>query len=311
MTEPALMVGLGELLWDLLPSGKFLGGAPANFAYMANALGDRGVIASRLGNDALGREAYGVLQRLGLTASYVQLDENHVTGRAEVVIDSGGSPTFTIKEAVSWDFLEWTASWRKLAERADVICFGSLAQRSPASAATIEKFLLSARPECLRIFDVNLRQSFHSADVLARSLHHATIVKLTDQELARVSSVLLSGKGDEVSLGRRLLSEFDLKLVCVTRGARGSLLLSGSDAIEHKGLEVKVVDTIGAGDAFTACLAHHWLRGRSLVEMSDSANRLASWVVTQPGAMPAIEALELRELLDGGRQADSSGLSRK
>ena len=132
MTKPALMVGLGEVLWDILPSGKVLGGAPANFAYMTNVLGDEGIVASRIGNDELGREACRVMQSLGLNTAYVQRDNEHETGTAAVSIDPAGQPNFTIKELAAWDFLQWTAEWEDLSSRADVICFGSLAQRSPA-----------------------------------------------------------------------------------------------------------------------------------------------------------------------------------
>src|SRR6266478_952107 len=130
MIKPAIMIGLGEVLWDLLPSGKALGGAPANFAYMANVLGEQGIVASRVGQDELGREALAIMQELGLNTSYVQLDDQHQTGTAGVIIDAAGQPTFTIKESVSWDFLEWTVAWEELAARADVVCFGTLAQRS-------------------------------------------------------------------------------------------------------------------------------------------------------------------------------------
>jgi fructokinase len=299
MTEPALMIGLGEVLWDVLPSGKVLGGAPANFAYMTNVLGDRGIVASRVGNDDLGREACQVMQRLGLSTSYVQHDDRHDTGTAGVFIDSAGQPTFTIKESVSWDFLQWTAAWEELSARADVVCFGSLAQRSPTSAATIECFLRNAPNKSLRICDVNLRRPFYSADVLRRSFQHAQIVKLNDQELLQVASLFALAVGDEEALARRLLSDFDLRLVCVTRGARGSLLISKDKTVEHKGLNVRVADAVGAGDAFTACLAHHYFRGKSLEEISESANRFASWVATQVGAMPLVHKTQLQNILSG------------
>src|SRR5437773_10479498 len=144
MIKPALMIGLGEVLWDLLPSGKVLGGAPANFAYMASVLGDEGIVASRVGNDDLGREACRVMQELGLNTRYVQHDHLHETGTAKVTIDGAGQPNFTIQESVSWDYLDWSQGWKELSARADAICFGSLAQRSPTSAATIECFLRNA-----------------------------------------------------------------------------------------------------------------------------------------------------------------------
>jgi len=299
VTSPALMIGLGEVLWDLLPTGRALGGAPANFAYMTNLLGDQGIVASRVGDDDLGREACRVMQELGLSTAHVQCDRQHPTGIAGVIIDSAGQPTFTINESLSWDFLEWTESWEELSARADVVCFGSLAQRSPTSSATIERFLQNTPKKALRIFDVNLRQSFYSTAVLRRSLQYTDIVKLNDQELLRVTSLLGFDKGDEETLARRLLSKFNLRLVCVTRGARGSLLVSGGGTVEHKGLSVKVADAVGAGDAFAACLAHHYVRGKSLEEISKSANRFASWIATQVGATPIIHGSRLQSILDG------------
>ncbi len=139
-------IGLGELLWDMFPEGKQLGGAPANFAYMTRLLGDEGIVASRVGTDALGRAAGRRLQRLGLRASYLQLDPTYLTGTVKVSVDPTGQPTFEIEESVAWDFFEWTPEWRALAERADAVCFGSLAQRCPRSRATIRAFLGALRP---------------------------------------------------------------------------------------------------------------------------------------------------------------------
>jgi fructokinase len=286
MTKPAVMIGLGEVLWDLLPSGRVLGGAPGNFAYMSSVLGDEGIVASRVGNDDLGREACRAMQKLGLSTAYLQHDDRYETGTATVRIDNGGQPTFTIKEPVSWDFLQWTAEWEELASRADAICFGSLAQRSAASAVTIERFLQSAPEKALRICDVNLRQSFYSQDMLAKSFQHAHIVKLNEMELVQVSKLLDLGAGSDEALARRLLGECGLRLVFVTRGDRGSLLVSQTQTVEHRGFQVKVVDAIGAGDASTACLAHYYLRGQSLENVSEFANRVASWIATQRGAMP-------------------------
>ena len=299
MTKPALMIGLGEVLWDLLPSGRVLGGAPANFAYMTNVLGNQGVVASRVGNDDLGREACRVMQELGLNTSYVQHDDLHETGTAKVSIDGAGQPNFTIKEQVSWDFLQWTEAWEELSSRADVICFGSLAQRSPRSAVTIECFLRNAPERALRIYDVNLRQSFYNKDVLRKSFQRAHIVKLNEQELLQVSFLMKLGVGSEEILAKRLLNECRLRLVCITRGARGSLLVSANETVEHRGFRVKVADAVGAGDAFTACLAHHYLRAHSLQEISESANRFASWVATQTGAMPPVNCGQLHEILNG------------
>lgn len=299
MKTRALVVGLGEVLWDLLPSGRVLGGAPANFAYMAHLLGDRGVVASRVGVDALGQEACAVMASLGVSTQYLQEDCEHETGFAEVAIDEAGQPIFKIKEFVSWDFLEWTPAWEDLARKVDVVCFGSLAQRSATSAATVDRFLQASRPEALRIFDVNLRQKYHSNQILERSLRYADILKLTDHELVRLTSLLGFKACGEIERARQLLEECNLKLVCVTRGSRGSVLVSHEETVEHRGIAVTVVDAVGAGDAFTACLAHHLVRGRSLEEISEFANRLASWVATQRGATPFVDHLEVQHIIAG------------
>lgn len=299
MTRPAVMIGLGEVLWDFLPSGKVLGGAPANFAYMAKVLGNQGIVASRIGNDDLGREAARVMDDLGVSTSHLQRDDHHETGVATVSIDDGGQPAFTIKELVSWDFLQWTANWAELSARADVICFGTLAQRSQTSAETIDCFLRNAPENALRVCDVNLRHPFYSHDVLRKSFQHAHVVKLNEQELLQVSALLELGVGSEQALGQRLLRECGLRLVCVTRGARGSLLISEGKTVEHSGFRVKVADAVGAGDAFTACLVHHYLLGHSLEEISEAANRFAAWVATQTGATPLIQRTQLQSILSG------------
>jgi fructokinase len=293
------IVGLGELLWDLLPSGKQLGGAPANFAYITNLLGDVGVSASRVGRDSLGDEALQRLAQLGLSAAAVQLDPIHPTGTAKVEIDSTGQPRFDISEPVAWDFLKWTSSWRELAKAADAVCFGSLAQRSPQSRSTIRKFLQASRPEALRIFDVNLRQNFYSAPILAESMELATIVKLNHEELPRIMDLFEHENRGEKESASRLLSSHDLKLVCVTRGSDGSLLISPDECSEHPGFKVKVTDTVGAGDAFTAALVHGYLRGSSLAQINETANGVGAWVASQPGATPAVKPGGLAQTLAG------------
>jgi fructokinase len=298
MTEPALMIGLGEVLWDLLPSGKVLGGAPANFAYMSSVLGAQGIVASRVGNDELGRDACRVMQELGLSTAYLQHDEERETGIATVSIDVAGQPNFTIKNSVAWDFLDWSPQWEELSSRADVVCFGSLAQRSEKSAATIERFLKNTPKKTVRICDANLRESFYTQGVLRKSFQYADVVKLNDQELLQVSYIFKLGIGSHEMLAQRLLHLCDLRLVCITCGSRGSLLVTEEEAVEHKGFRVTVADAVGAGDAFTACLAHHYLRGHSLQEISESANRFASWVATQRGATPPISTDKVQSILN-------------
>jgi fructokinase len=285
------------LLWDLLPSGKQLGGAPANFAYITNLLGDTGIPASCVGCDSLGDESLRRLSQLGVSAAFVQRDPTHPTGTVKVEIDNAGQPRFEISQPVAWDFLEWTPGWQELAQAADAVCFGSLAQRSAHSRTTIRSFLHATKPGALRIFDVNLRQNFYSKQVLADSMKLATIVKLNHEELPKIMDLFeLEHRGEEDS-ARSLLSSYDLQLVCVTRGTRGSLLISPEGGSEHAGFRVQVADTVGAGDAFTAALVHGYLRGMPLDEINAKANRVGAWVASQSGATPALKADGLEQTL--------------
>jgi len=297
MTSPALIVGLGEILWDVLPSGTVLGGAPANFAYMTRALGDDAVIASRIGKDERGDKMRAALRERRLNTEYLQIDEELETGMTRVTLEKDGQPTFSILQPAAWDQLAWTSQWEALAAHADVVCFGSLAQRSPISSETIRRFLLKTRPSTLRICDVNLRAPFYNAEVLHRSFDCAHLVKLNEHELGVIGGLFQLKGCDHVSLARELLSRFDLRLVCITRGATGSLLVTSDEAVEHSGIPVRVVDAVGAGDAFTACLVHHYMRGSSLSEMSEAANRLAAWVVTQSGATPPLDEFGLKSMV--------------
>ena len=300
--KPRIVVGLGELLWDLLPSGKQLGGAPANFAYISSLFGVRGVVASSVGADALGDGAVKTLGTLGLEDAFVQRDSSHPTGTVGIEIDDHGQPTFTIFEDVAWDHIEWTPDWEKLAAQADAVCFGSLAQRSPDSRSTILRFLKSTRNDALRIFDVNLRQNYFSRGVLIESLTLADVVKLNDAELPVVLSTCGLPVRNELENARVLRQEFDLDLVCVTRGMHGSLLLSESESDAHPGYKVTVSDAIGAGDAFTATLAHLYAQEASLPFINTVANRVGSWVASLPGAMPRISREEFQRqfILPGG-----------
>lgn len=292
-----IWVGLGEVLWDILPNAQHLGGAPANFAYHAAVLGAYSTVASRVGADELGRHAVERLQQLGVETSYIQIDEAHPTGNVRVQIDEAGQPRYTITEDVAWDFLTWTEQWQELAKRADVICWGSLAQRSVLSRNTIRCFLQATRPDALRIFDVNLRQRFYTPEVLAESLRLASVVKLSDEELPQVINMLDSSRAAPEQCARWLAQHYDLELVCVTRGARGSLLVTRTETFEHPGFRAKVVDTVGAGDAFTAALAHHYLRGVSLKRVSEAANVLGAWVATQSGATPPVDRRVLQQVI--------------
>jgi fructokinase len=279
-------VGLGELLWDIFPDSRQLGGAPANFAYMTSLLGDEGIIASRVGKDNLGEEARRRLENIGLGTSYVQLDPTYRTGVVQVEVDAKGQPNFQIAEPAAWDFFEWTAEWQSLAQKADAVCFGTLAQRAPQSRQTIHAFLKTIRAQTTRVFDVNLRQSFYSPQVLADSAKHADIIKLNHDELPKVAQLLGFPFHDEESAAQWLRHTFRLKLVCITRGAGGSLLVSEYAKHEHPGIRVQVADTVGSGDAFTAALVYHYLRRAPLTAMNEAANRMGSWVASQTGATP-------------------------
>lgn len=289
-----VVVGLGEILWDLLPEGRKLGGAPANFAYHARVLGDQGLPASRIGRDDLGREIIAALAALGIPGDALQLDDRHPTGTVEVRLDGEGRPCYRIDRPVAWDFIAWTAPLASLAAACDAVCFGSLAQRSPVSRRTIRKFLAALPSRTLRVFDVNLRQSYYSAAVLKKSLKAADLLKLNHEELPLLLDTLglggRPGPEQEAASCRRLLEACELELVCLTRGDRGSLLITPGGEAEHPGFAVTVADTVGAGDAFTAALVHHVLRRTPLEAISAAVNRYGSWVATQAGATPPVPA---------------------
>jgi fructokinase len=295
--QPKIIVGLGELLWDMLPEGKQLGGAPANFSVMSARLGNRAVIASRLGNDVLGREARKYLAPLPADLNSIQEDAKHSTGSVSVTL-TAGQAEYLFHEPVAWDFLDFTPQWKQLAAEADAVCFGTLAQRQPVSRKTIHAFLAATRKECVRVFDVNLRKPFYTRGVLEDSLGKATILKLNDAEMPEVLKLLRLDTGDtpEDVLdpstlrkgARALLEEFPLKLVCVTMGGSGSLLVTPETFDQHPGIPIQVVDTIGAGDAFTAALTSYYLQGAALPVLNEAGNRWGSWVASQAGAMPVL-----------------------
>jgi fructokinase len=284
------VVGLGEVLWDVLPERTCLGGAPSNFAYVTTLMGDQGIVASRVGEDSRGLDALRRLEELGLDIDHVQTDRERPTGTVKVELDNKRQARFEIANPVAWDFLEWTLDWQHLAETADAVCFGSLAQRSEASRATIRRFLKATAQGAVKVFDVNLRQSYYSQEILSESMKLADIVKLNDEELPKVMSLgrfpHSSTNNDELSAARRLIEAFQLKLVCVTRGGRGSLLVRGGESSEHPGFRVRVADTVGSGDAFTAGLVHEYLHGASLTLMNEVANLVGAWVASEVGAMP-------------------------
>jgi fructokinase len=303
LKEPRLILGLGELLWDVLPDGPRLGGAPANFSVTAGRLGSHAALLSRIGRDDLGRMAVEQLDPLPVDAGFVETDPVHETGRVTVDLEDG-QPRYTIHHPAAWDFLELSDEWIRLAERADAICFGSLAQRSAESRQTIQTLAAQASSKCVRVFDVNLRAPFYSGEVIQESLELATVMKMNDAEVPLVLGLLgLPGgealrdglradgnvAGEERLGAERLLSEFPtMQMVAITRGAHGSVLVTRDEWHEHPGLPVNVADTIGAGDAFTAALTHYLLRGADLATLNEAGNRWGGWVASQVGAMPAL-----------------------
>jgi fructokinase len=296
-----LILGIGELLWDILPTGPRLGGAPANFAVMAGRLGNHAAILSRIGRDDLGRNAMERLAAFPVDAANLQVDTVHSTGRVTVAVEDGQA-SYTFQEHVAWDFLELTDDWVQLAERADAICFGSLAQRAPVSRQTIQTLVAETHEDCVRVFDVNLRPPFYSAEIIEESLELASVVKMNDAEVPLVLDLLgfvreSDDQGSAPNLqpaAERLLREFPgLKLVAVTRGAHGSLLVSRQGHHSHPGVATKVIDTVGSGDAFTAAMIHYLLHGAGLATLNEAGNRWGSWIASQPGAMPDITDAQL------------------
>ena len=307
MKQQHLILGVGELLWDILPAGRrmggipieaslngFLGGAPANFTVMAGRLGNRAAILSRIGRDQLGRDAIDQLDPMPIDASPVQVDMQHPTGRVTVEF-SEGEPRYQIQENAAWDYLELTDEWVRLAERADAICFGSLAQRNRASRQTIQTLAAQSSASCIRVFDANLRAPYYSDEVVQESLELASVLKLNDSELPLMMSLLGLPFDDERESERlrvgadRLLAEFaSLEMVAVTRGNRGSLLVRRGEWNEHPGIRANVADPIGCGDAFTAAMTHYMLRGASLAILNEAGNQWGAWVASQAGAMPVL-----------------------
>jgi fructokinase len=288
MAECRRIIGLGEVLWDVFPDGPRFGGAPANFACSAAGVGGNAVqvsMVSAVGNDDLGRKGLEELRKRRVDISHVsQLDRP--TGQVLVQLDAQGQASYRFLEDTAWDNVAWTADLQHLASKADAVCFGTLGQRSVVSRETVRKFVTATPHDCLRILDINLRPPYWDDAVILESLPLANILKLNNDELPVVAS-LLSLQGSEEELIKLLLRKYSLQLIALTRGSHGSLLLDNNGArSELPGQKIKVVDTVGAGDAFTAALTVGLLRGQPLAEVHAWADRVAAFVCTQPGATP-------------------------
>ena len=281
------LVGIGEVLWDLLPGGRQLGGAPANFTYHARALGADARLISRIGDDDLGREALDRLTKLGVPTDCIEVDRALPTGTVGVEVAADGQPQFTIHEHVAWDALSGEPAGRLAVATADAVCFGTLAQRSEPSRSSIISLVAAVPPAALRIFDVNLRQNYFSSRLINESIAFADVLKLNETELPQLAA-MFDLTGDERSQIRQLAERNLLRVVAYTRGGRGSLLFAEGSWSEHPGFPTKVVDTIGAGDSFTAALALGLLAGWPLDEIHLRASEVAAYVCSQPGATPVL-----------------------
>lgn len=281
-----LVIGLGEVLWDRFPDGDRLGGAPANVAFHASQLGAQGIPVSRVGRDADGDRILAELKGKGLSVEAIQRDPARPTGIVRVTLDKG-QPSYVIEEGAAWDALESTPQLQELAARADAICFGTLAQRTPLSRRTLQDFVTRTAPGTLRLFDINLRQAFYDRGSVDFGLSHATVLKLNGDELPIVAGLFDLPIAIDTVCGW-LFENFPLQWIALTRGAEGCELRSRSETIRSAAPRVTCIDAVGAGDAFSAALIASFLEGRSPQEAADRANRIGAYVASQPGAMPSL-----------------------
>lgn len=284
MTHKPVIVGIGELLWDVFPEEKKAGGAPINFVYHASRLGAEGYAVSAVGADAYGAE---ILR---------ELDANHIrhciettaypTGTVMVELDPDGKPTYTIVEGVAWDHIPLTQPAVELVKRADAICFGTLAQRSPVSRDTIGKLLTFAPGDALRFFDINIRQHYYSKELIESCLEQANVFKINDEELELVSSIFdRKGSADEVC--RWFMEKYRLRYLVLTAGSEYSIIYGKEERSEIPTPKVTVADTVGAGDAFSGAFVYSVLTGKTLKEAHQKAVDIAAFVCTKNGAWPS------------------------
>jgi fructokinase len=283
MKKPVI-VGLGEVLWDVFPEYKRAGGAPANVAFHARQLGNEGLPASRVGTDDNGKELLDVLASNGLDISHVQRDDLAPTGTVEVTM-TGGEASYSIPRDSAWDRLAMTSQWLDLARRADAVCFGTLAQRDEISRRTIREFLAQTPASCLKIADINLRPPHFSKEVIEASLGLADVVKLNEDEWKEIRRMF--GVDD---LARWLFSEKNVRIICLTKGGDGAELITPDEHLIEPvhPVEDSNGDSVGVGDAFTAALTHHLLRESPLDVAITAANRYAAQVFARKGATPKL-----------------------
>ena len=288
-----IIAGIGELLWDVLPHIEVIGGAPVNFAYHVTSLGARGIPVSTIGRDSRGERALAQLQERGLDIRGISLSDDHATGYVTALLDNEGRASYSFPNNVAWDHLQVNDYAEKLRTNLDAVCFGSLAQRSGNSRRAIYGFLDALGEDTLKVFDVNFRQNFYSLEIIESSLIRTDILKINDDELPVVCS-LLELKGSDEKCLMTLIERYQLKMAILTRGGNGSILMSPARASKHRGIATHIKDTIGAGDSFTAVATIGFLQGLGLDEINEKANRLAAYVCSQQGAMvPVPEPLKL------------------
>jgi fructokinase len=283
-----IIVGMGEALWDVLPEGKKIGGAPANFAYHVSQFGFDSRVVSAVGNDALGEEILEVFKEKQLKHQLQVV--NYPTGTVQVTLDSAGIPLYEIKEGVAWDNIPFTDDLKRLALSTRAFCFGSLAQRNEVSRTSINRFL-DAMPdgdEQLKIFDINLRQGFYTKEIIRESCQRCNVLKINDEELVAISRMFGYPGIDLQDKCWILLAKYNLKMLILTCGTNGSYVFTPGVVSFQETPRVPVADTVGAGDSFTAAFCASLLKGKSVPEAHKLAVEVSAYVCTQSGAMPEL-----------------------
>ena len=287
------IVGIGEVLWDLLPDGKQPGGAPGNFAYHAMQLGFESYAVSAIGKDELGSEIEVFLKSKKLNTILQHVD--YPTGIVEVLLDSSGVPTYNICENVAWDNIILDMEMKNLARETDAVCFGTLAMRNDVSRKSINNFVDLVPDYSCKIFDINLRQHYYSKELIESCLDKCNIFKINDDEISVLMRMFNMKYLDEKSFSKFLIEQYDLKILILTKGEKGSIVITKAGEISEKQTpRVKVIDTVGAGDAFTAAFVGGIMRGDSISEAHNSAVQISAYVCSCQGAMPDYKDLVIK-----------------
>ena len=291
-----LVVGLGEVLWDVFPDGKKLGGAPANFAFYAGQFGNEAVTISAIGTDDLGTETLDTLEKCHLKCVIPRVPFE--TGTVQVTLNAQGVPAYEITEGVAWDNIPFTSEMETIAHRCDAVCWGSLAQRSQTSRSSILRFIDSTRENCLRIFDINLRGSFYTKEVIEESLRRCNIFKINDEEFATIITMFDYGCYQSVEgCCQALVKDYNLKQFILTCGAAGSFVFSADGTFSKlPAPKVEVADTVGAGDSFTGTFCSALLAGLPVKDAHQLAGEVSAYVCTQNGAMAQLPQYLLASL---------------